>query len=72
MDKEENHASTVDMHEKKNNGVMIRCHFCTKSIAQVKKIFMGSYACICNECVAACVNTMAGVDVNGGDSHGKS
>lgn len=51
---------------------VLRCHFCTKSIAQVKKIFMGSYACICNECVAACVNAMAGVGVNGGDSHDKS
>ncbi|WP_081667704.1 ClpX C4-type zinc finger protein [Serratia liquefaciens] len=54
---------------KKGNPVM-RCHFCTKTRDQVKKLIAGEFACICNECIVVCVDIIANGDESKGDNHG--
>lgn len=34
----------------------LRCSFCHKDQASVRKLIAGQNACICDECVALCVN----------------
>lgn len=46
---------------------MVVCDFCGKNNFEVKRIIMpdkGGYRCaICNECVVACTEFLAGLDV---------
>lgn len=51
---------------------VLRCHFCTRKSTEVKKMIAGNYAYICNECIAECVNILAGLKLDDGDSHDKS
>ncbi|QGH63405.1 ClpX C4-type zinc finger protein [Serratia proteamaculans] len=49
---------------------VLRCHFCSKTQHEVKKLIAGPYAHICNECVVGCVEILAGVEPRKGDNHG--
>ncbi|WP_407674733.1 ClpX C4-type zinc finger protein [Paraliomyxa miuraensis] len=37
----------------------MRCSFCGKSSAEVRKLIAGPVACICDECVAMCQEILA-------------
>lgn len=45
--------------ESKNNGVVERCSFCGKPANQVKRLFSGYQAYICNNCVTLCHDLMS-------------
>ena len=47
------------MDDQSKNGVMERCSFCGKPATQVKRLFSGYQAYICNNCVTLCHDLMA-------------
>ena len=50
----------VKMQGKRSDGGALHCSFCCKSQHEIRQLFAGHDAFICNECVSVCVNILIG------------